>query len=358
MMSLCRSAALFIAFAFVFVFANMGCGSSNKTDAQFQSEIVAAMHQLLLVDAQGLNKAALDLQSAAPAAGWGNPANASDRAALAPMMEAWQRTRYYWERAESTFAESFPSIDDSIDSRYEDLLKANGNQDANLLDGTGVTGMHAIERILYAPGPADVAGYEGSLSGYQPAVWPADAEQAAAFKNGLCQKLVDDTKSLLDQTQTQPIDLPMVFTGLTGLMSAQAEKVGLAVSHREESRYSQKTLVDLRFNLAGTKEIFALFVPWLATKTYGSSLTMTATSALDGLDLTYSSVIGDSIPAPPSTWNSLSPTPDDQQSSFGKLYNAVVQDVDPNRSDSAVDAMNHVAQALDLPLFVAPVTQP
>ncbi len=352
MRSLCRSAGLVLAFAFVF--AGSGCGSSNKTDAQFQSEIVAAMHQLLLVDAQGLNKAALDLQAAAPDNGWGNPANPSDRAALAPMMEAWQRTRYYWERAESTFAEAFPSIDDAIDSRYEDLLKANGDQDADLLDGTGVTGMHAIERILYAPGPPDVAASEASLSGYQTAAWPADAQQAAAFKNGLCQKLVDDSKSLLDQMHTKPLDLPMVFTGLTGLMSAQAEKVGLAVLHQEESRYSQKTLVDLRFNLAGTKEIFALFVPWLATKTYGGSLTMTASSALDGLDLTYSSVTGDSIPPPPSTWSSLSPTLDDQQSPFGKLFEAVVQDVDPNRSDSAVDAMNHVALALDLPLFVAP----
>lgn len=346
MRSLCGSAAV--------VLAVTGCEPSDKTDADFRSEIVAAMHQLLLVDAQGLNKAALDLRAAAPDQGWGDPANPSDRAALAPMMEAWQRTRYYWERAESTFAEAFPSIDDAIDARYEDLLAANGGQDADLFDGAGVTGMHAIERILYAPGPPDVATYEESLSGYQPAAWPADAQQANAFKTGLSQKLVDDSKSLLDQWQTKLIDLPMAFTGLTGLMSAQAEKVGLAVSHQEESRYSQKTMVDLRFNLAGTKEIFALFTPWLATKTYGGSVTMTALTALNGLDLAYSTVPGDSIPSPPSTWSSINPTLDDQQSPFGMLFETVVQDVDPNRSDSAVDAMNHVALALGLPLFVAP----
>lgn len=315
------------------------------------------MHQLLLVDVQGLNQAALDLQAAAPSPpdrGWGDPTNASDQAAIAPMKDAWDRARYYWERAESTLGEAFPSLDDSIDSRYEDLLMANAGQDADLFDGAGVTGMHAIERILYAPGPPAVAAYEGSLAGYQPAAWPADARQAAELKAGLCQKLVDDSKSLLDEWGKRSTDLPSVLSGLTGLMSAQAEKVGLAVSHQEESRYSQKTMSDLRFNLAGTKDIYALFGSWLATMPSGATLNMAVLTSLNGLDLTYSSVGGDSIPPPPLTWSSLNPTPDDQQSPFGKLFVAVVQDVDPSRSGSAVDAMNHVAQALGLPLFTPP----
>jgi iron uptake system component EfeO len=270
------------------------------------------------------------------------------------MKEAWDRTRFYWERAESALGDAFPTLDGSIDSRYEDLLAANAGVDSDLFDGAGVTGMHAIERILYAPGPAKVTAYELSLPGYQAAAWPADAQQAMEFKTGLCQKMVDDSKSLLDQWTTRSIDLPTVYSGLTGQMSAQAEKVSLAVSDQDESRYSQKTMADLRFNLEGTKEIYALFMPWLATKTFGGTLDMSVLTAFKGLEQTYASVDGDSIPSRPPTWSSMNPTPDDQQSPFGKLFEAVIQDVDPSRTGSAVDAMNHVAQALGLPLFTPP----
>jgi iron uptake system component EfeO len=266
------------------------------------------------------------------------------------MKDAWDSTRYYWERVESTLGDSFPLLDVSMDSRYEDLLAANSGQDSDLFDGAGVTGMHAIERILYAPGSPEVAAYEMSLLGYVPAAWPVDAQQAASFKTGLCQRLVDDSKGLLDQWGTRAIDLPTVFRGLTGLMDAQFEKVGLAVSHKEESRYSQKTMMDLRWNLKGTQEIYGLFMPWLGTKDFGTMLNNAVRRSFDGLEQTYSHVLGDAIPPPPSTWLDP-PTVDDQQSSFGQLYEAVRLGVDPSRPDSAVDALNHVARALALPEF-------
>jgi iron uptake system component EfeO len=334
------------------VVALAGCGSGDKSDGQFRSEIVASMHQLLLIDIQGLNKAALDLQTAAPSktsGGW-DPSDPSDQAAILAMKEAWDRTRYYWELAESTLGDSFPALDLSMDSRYEDLLVAYGGGDSDLFDGAGATGMHAIERILYSPGSSEVAAYEMSLPGYLPAAWPADAQQAAVFKTGLCQKLVDDSKALLDQWGTKAIDLPTVFRGLTGLMDAQFEKVGLAVSHKEESRYSQKTMLDLRWNLQGTKDIYGLFMPWLGTKAFGTMLNNSVRRAFDGIEQTYSHVLGDAIPPPPSTWLDP-PTVDDQQTPFGQLYEAVRLGVDPSRPDSAVDALNHVARALGLPEF-------
>jgi iron uptake system component EfeO len=325
----------------------VGCSSQDKSDAEFKNEIVASMHQLLIVDLQGLNHAAITLQMAAPTPGGRGWDADSDRNSIAAMKAAWDLTRFYWERAESTLGDTFPELDTSMDSRYEDQVP---EADSNLFDGTGVTGMHAIERILYAPGPQEVIKYESSIPGSTAATWPADEQQALQFKTGLCQRLVDDSRSLVDQWATISIDLPVVFTGLTGLMSAQAEKVGLAVVHREESRYSEKTMLDLRWNLAGTEDIYALFRPWLATKDFGAMLSVAVQKAFDGLEQTYGSVPGDAIPQPPLTWTDI-PTPDDQQSPFGKLYGAVVLQVDPGRQDSAVNAMNHVARALGLPEF-------
>jgi iron uptake system component EfeO len=332
-----------------------GCGSSDKSDGQFKADIVTGMHKLVLAEIEGLNLAARDLQTAAPTGhGWDATLDAKP---IAAMIDAWVRTRVNWEQAEGTLECLFKALDGSMDSRYEDLL-AGG--DADPFDGQGVTGMHAVERILFAPTtPAAVVTYEMSLAGSQAATWPATDTEATEFKTGLCQRLVSDTQSLLDQWKTQPIDLATVFQGLTGLMSAQADKLRLAVDQKEESRYSAKTMADLRLNLMGTAGtagtttggIYGLFTPWLLSRTYGATLGAAARRAFVGLAQTYSTIDGDAIPAPPATWSSSNPTVEDQQSTFGKLYEAVVQQVDPNRSGSAVESMNQVANALGLPPF-------
>jgi iron uptake system component EfeO len=328
-----------------------GCQSEDKSDAQFRAEIVSSMHQLLMTEVRGLNKAARDLQTNAPSPvgrGW----DASDQAAIDKMKTAWVGTRASWERAEGTLAALFHTLDESMDSRYEDLLMALGGGDPTPFDGEGVIGMHAIERILYATEtPAPVVTYEAALAGYQAAAWPATEQEAAAFKTGLCARLVNDTQQLMDQWGPLAINLGDVFTGLTGLMSAQQEKVSLAAEQKEESRYSMRTMGDLRFNLAGTRAIFDLFTPWLATKTYGTTLSGHAQMAFDRLQQTYDSVSGDAIPPPPATWNSTLPSIDDQQTPFGQLYGSVVLEVDVSRAGSAVDVMNQVARALGLPEF-------
>ena len=333
-------------------FAPAACGSDAKSDSQLQADIVTMMHALMLTELQGLHQAALDLQAAAPAAfspGW-DPSKDSG-AAIDAMKEAWSRTRLHWERAEGPVAPMFVDLDDAIDSRYDDMLTALGAAgDPDPFDGQGIVGMHAIERILYAPGPLAVAMNEMGLPGSLPATWPTSDAQAAEFKNGICQRLVSDTQTLVTEWKTTAIDLSAVFTGLTGLISSQAEKVGLAAMDQQESRYSQTTMADLRSNLAGTRAVYDLFEQWLATKPYGTTLDKSAMAAFDRLDLQYQSVIGDAIPDPPSTWTTP-PSPDDSQTPFGILYIAVTNEADPTYSASAVDTMNQVAHALGLPQF-------
>jgi iron uptake system component EfeO len=332
------------------------CGSSDmpKTDGQLQDDILGNMHTLVMQQIVALNRGARDLQAAAPSTfvdGWdGSPAAMT---ALAAMREAWGRTRLYWERIEGTVEPLFPQLDDSMDDRYEDLLDASGGAgDADPFDELGATGMHAIERILFAPGPQSVIDYESSLPGYWVGAWPSTDPAAIDFKTGLLQRLVDDSQALLDQWKPRAIDLGVVFVGLTGLIGAQAEKVSLAAAHQEESRYSGTTLADLRSNLAGTRDIYNLFTDWLVTKTYGATLNSNALEAFDGLDRSYGAISGDAIPAPPVTWNDQNPPSlADLQTPFGTLYTDVMHAADPNRSGSAVDAMNNVARALGLTVF-------
>ena len=133
-------------------------------------------------------------------------------------------------------------------------------------------------------------------------------------------------------------------------MDEQKEKVNLVGIHVDESRYAQRTLLDLRDNLAGTRAAYALFVSWLVSKPNGVARDNEVQTAFGRLDVTYTSA-GDKIPDPPPGWNSDLPTLADQGTPFGQLYVAVVHEVDPTYTGSAVDAMNHVASMLGLPLF-------
>ena len=67
-----------------------------------------------------------------------------------------------------------------------------------------------------------------------------------------------------------------------------------ASTSEEESRYSQRTMTDLRDNLAGTKTAYAVFQPWLLSKTNGGAdLDRDILAGFGRLDAAYSQVQGD-----------------------------------------------------------------
>jgi iron uptake system component EfeO len=332
----------------------VGCGSSTQTDGEFQREIVVNMNQLLLSKVQALGQAARELQAAAPVPlgrGW----DTTDQAAIDKMKNAWNGMRATWESAEGVLVALFPALDESLDTRYEDfLLNLAPDGDPDLFDDQGVTGMHAIERILFAPMvQAAVIEKESTWPGYMAAVWPATQDQATAFRTKLCVKVVNDVQLLAAGLTPGVIDLATAFRGLTGLMGEQKEKMTLAGEYLDESRYARRTLADLRANLAGTRAAYDLFVPWLSSKPNGMALHDEVQRAFNRLDETYSGVYGDAVPEPPQGWNPDLPSVGDQGTAFGKLYVAVVQEVDATYTGSAVDSMNHVARALGLPEFVS-----
>jgi hypothetical protein len=146
---------------------------------------------------------------------------------------------------------------------------------------------------------------------------------------------------------------------LISLMNEQREKVNKASTFEEESRYSQRTMADLRENLAGTKAIYGLFQPWLVTKPApkagapsGAADDEQILAGFAKLDSLYDHVSGDSIPQPPSSWAAEAPSKEDLGSPFGVLYTGVQQAVDPEESTSVVGAMSAAATILGFPEFV------
>lgn len=348
-----RTAAILGAAA-LFVCAS-GCSSDDDEPSDPAAEVTAGMHRVLLEDVKRLHEAAVAISTNAPSPtdrGW---SETEDADALAATTDAWLEARGAYERIEGALAPLFPDIDAAIDARYEDFMEELGSDgDPDLFDDQGVTGMHAIERILFAHEmPSDVIAVESAVPGYTPAAWPANADEAAEFKTKLSARLVTDTQTLLDQWTPQRIDLGGAFGGLIALMNEQREKVIKAASEEEESRYARRTMADLRENLAGTRAIYALFSDWVKSKQGGPELDAEVNAAFEELETAYAAVQGDAMPPLPADWSSETPSDDDLQSDFGKLYVTVQAAVDPNRPGSAVDAMNRVAVLLGFPQFEA-----
>lgn len=323
------------------------CGSS---DPDYKVEVVSQMHDSIAADLADLIQAAKDLQAAAPTGhGWDAT---TDAAALAAMRDAWKRTRIAYEHVEGATAPIFPDEDYTMDARYDDYLTTLGVAgDPDAFDGAGATGMHSIERILYANEiPQAVVDFESTLPGYREAKFPTNASEAMEFKTGICQKLIDDAQKLHDEWTPAAIDIGAAFQGLIGLMNEQKEKVNLAATGEEESRYAQLTLFDLRNNLEGTTKIYDFFQPWIQSKNREPDDKIQL--GFTDLKTLYDANSGDAMPTVPTTWSSDSPSATDLATPFGKLWQGVHIAVDPAANGSVVYEMNEVAKMLGFPEFV------
>jgi iron uptake system component EfeO len=355
--------------AFV-VFAGVACSSSSSggspvqtgsndagptlTDAQYQAQVLQGMHDSLLTDINSLLAAANAIQAAAPAtlAGWQDPTQ------VTALKNAWIPARTAYEHSEGAIAPLFPDVDNSIDARYDDFLSELGPAgDADLFDDVGVTGMHAMERIMYQPNPPAVITFEATLPGYVASAAPSSDAQALELKNKLAGKLVSDVTALQGRWTPVNLNIAIAYQGLVALMNEQKEKVNKAASSEEESRYSSRTMVDLRDNLAGTKTIYALFEPWVLSKTNtdptkdGPTIDGKIQAGFVKLGAAYAQITGDSFPPVPATWSSESPSAADLQTPFGQLYTNVLAAVDPNTDGTIVFEMNAVATLLGFPIF-------
>ncbi len=329
----------------------MSAGCDSDTDPQgqdYEETTVTAMHDSIDGDIDELILAAQALQAAAPTPagrGW-DPVQDAD--AIANMKQAWIDARVAYEHVEGALAPLFPDIDFAIDARYDDYLADLGPDD-DMFDDVGVTGMHGAERVIFSDEtPADVIALEATLVGYQEARFPSTEAEAKAFKEELLAKIVADAQRLKEQWVPANIDLPGAFTGLVDLMNEQREKVNKAASQEQESRYSQRTMADLRANLEGTRKIYAVFQPWLQSLEGGAAIDTRIEAGFSNLESVYETVEGDAIPDPPSDWSAESPSEENLATPFGKLYKAVGDAVDPNQDGSIVAEMTEAGEALGL----------
>lgn len=333
-------------FPIVALLGLMAC-DNDKLDDGGEAETIERVKVVVKTDLDSLNAASTALCAAAPAPdadGW----NATDDAAAVTTMQGhWRTARVSYERIEGAIAVLFPDLDISSDERYDGFISVEA--DDNLFDGEGVTGVHAIERILWSDvQPQSVIDFESALPNYSPAAFPATMAEATDFRDGLCARLVADTQAMTDQFEPLALDPAAAYGGVVGSMAEQAEKTSLASGGEEESRYAQHTLADMRANLAGGRSIYAAFSPWIVTTDEGAAEDAEVLAGFDRIEAGYDTISGDAIPAVPETWNPDAPTEADLATPYGQLFTLVHTEADPDTEGTLVHAMVHAAAAVEI----------
>jgi iron uptake system component EfeO len=356
---------------FGLILASSGCtqnvSAPEKTDAQYKADVTRGLYALVEKNIDSLEVAATELQVLAPTPvgrGW-DPAQ--DAGKIDAMRAAWANVRAPYERIEGVVAPLFGELDVSMDQRYDAFLLeeiAGAKGDADLFDDEGVTGMHAIERILWSNAiPASVTEAEKVIQKdgknlYVEAAFPKTEAEAMRFKSKLCAKLVSDAKLLKAQWKNAAkLDIAFAFRGLQDLMNEQSEKVNKAAAGLEESRYSQRTMADLRGNLEGVVGAYQVFQPYLVSKQGGSATKNGKTfdaniaAGFSSLKSSYAEVQGDSIPKPPLSWAAeqrINQSTADLATPFGKLFSVVYAAVDEETDGAVAQQMSLAAGLLGL----------
>jgi len=324
-----------------------GCGTDTSGSPEAQAQ--ATVKAYITAEIGHLVTAASALRAAAPAPdadGWNDSA---DAAAVDAMQTQWRAARIAYEHVEGAIAVLFPGLDASTDERYDGFLDAN-EPDTNLFDGQNVTGIHAIERILWAgKAPASVVAFESTLAGYKAAAFPSNMNEATDFRDGLAARLVTDVQSMQTMFAPLTLDTAAAFRGVIGSLGEQIEKIDLAADGQEESRYAQHTLADMRANLDGGKTTYDAFRNWVRSTASGSSLDPDILAGFDRVNALYTGISGDALPAVPAGFNPDAPTAAQLATPYGMIFAGLSEESDGTKPGSLVSKMSAAADALGIP---------
>jgi len=326
------------------------CGLAACGDEPADLEADAVLGVKAYVEAQlaVMETCAQSLADHAPAPDADGWSHAADTVAVDAMRADWRCLRTSYERIEAAIAVLFPQYDASLDERYDGFI-ADG-ADANLFDDTGVTGVHAVERILWASEhPPQVIEFEESLVGYSEARTPATEAEARSFRDVLVGLILSDLGAMMADFAPAALDAASAFRGVIASMAEQLEKTNFAASGEDESRYAQHTLGDMRANLAGGREIYAHFQPWLRSRDGGEALDASVLAGFDRVANMYDTLPGDALPPVPSTWNPRMPSAEDAATPYGMLHALLIEESDVRKDGSVVDQMSKAADLLGIP---------
>ena len=143
------------------------------------------------------------------------------------------------------------------------------------------------------------------------------------------------------------LDPDIAFGGVVGSMKEQFEKVNLAATAGDESRYAQRTLADMRANLQGGREIYRAFSGWVS-ETSSPELDKSIVDGFARIATSYDAIDGSAIPAVPKDFDSVMPSEADLKTPYGQLWQLLTDEGDARRDGSLVHAMVVAGKAMGI----------
>ncbi|MEP7125601.1 MAG: imelysin family protein [Byssovorax sp.] len=310
----------------------VGCSTDGNravlADEASEEQSLSAANALIQSRFDDFAIAAAALRDAAPADhdGW-NAASAP--ASLTAMRAAWRKARAAYTAVEVPASTLFPELHHRLDTDYDDLL-ADG-ADGSRFDNHGVIGLQAVERILWADViPAPVKAHEAALANDVAARFPGDASEAAAIKNELLGQLAADAEALRDGFHATKLDVNAAYSTTTLALQEQLGQLVEAAKGEGKARYAGVSLANLRSDLAATREMYALFRPWILAKSGGAHTDEEVGKAFTRLTAAYDKPPGDNLPLPPANWRTADPSDAMLATAFGLLFAAAQKEADPS----------------------------
>jgi iron uptake system component EfeO len=195
--------------------------------------------------------------------------------------------------------------------------------------------------------PKNVVDFEKAIDGYKEAAFPKNKQEASDFKSKLAKRLVDDVEQMRDEFEPLALNAPTAFWGMIGSMNEQLEKVSLAASAEDESRYAQRTLDDMRANLEGAEAVYGAFRSWVLADS-GDDVDEQIQAGFESIHDAYDANKGPAIPAPPDGFDPDEPSEAHLATPYGKLYELLVHETDIKEKDSLISLMSGAANDMGI----------
>lgn len=270
----------------------------------------------------------------------------ADPALVERMRTAWKAAHRAAVAVTEPLSELFPQAG-RMDSNWDREIDR-VQRDENPFDDIGVTGLHAIERILWADVVSEmVLTVERRHEGYAMARTPATAKEAADYATQLVGGLHRDAQALAEASSVPGYDLGFAEKAVKLQARALLRMVIVGGEPgRSESRYSDTStdaLVDQLGALAGTWKILRA-----ALRRQGVPVGsfQVADAGLERVHAAVAAIGPGPIPARPEGFNPFHPTQEDRESAFGRLYFSVEAEILGASSDAFLAALGNLTNAV------------
>ena len=141
---------------------------------------------------------------------------------------------------------------------------------------------------------------------------------------------------------------PSSFQRETFPLRRGRSSIALHATGEDESRYSRRTLADMRANLSSGRAVLAAYAPMMEQSDEARALRVTIEERFDALEEAYGTE-GDALPDVPEGFDPDEPTEAHLATPYGRLFALLATASDPFAEGSLAHLLRQAGDAMHIP---------